>query len=1255
MPPDTPLHFGGDRQRLATTVLTGGGEMGALARSLDWSRTPTGPIDRWPQSLRTAVSILFESKFPMLLCWGPDFVQFYNDPFRPILGVSKHPALGKSTRETFAEAWHIIGPLFEQVMHGEAVGFDDMLVPLDRNGFLEECYFLYSYSPIRDESGGVGGVLVTCTETTARVLAERRLRTLRELASQAAQAQDEATAWLSAAQVLTRNTADLPFSALYALDGDGQRATLVAASTPALAPARIAADDSAPPWPLFAVAESGTAGTVGDVRGRFGDRAGPAWPEPIASAMVLAITRPGLAQPYGFLVAGVSPRLALDDQYRDFLMLVGEQMAAALANARAYEEERRRSQALLALDREKTAFFSNVSHEFRTPLTLLLAPLEEALARSPVSLTAADVALVHRSATRLLRLVNTLLDFSRIEAGRTEAAFEPTDLAALTRDLASTFRSLMEQAGLVFEIDCALASPVHVDRAMWEKIVLNLLSNAFKFTFAGRVRVQLRESAGQVALRVEDTGVGIPAADVERVFDRFHRVAGSRSRTFEGSGIGLALVRELARIHGGEVVVESVEGQGSTFTVTIPAQPALQAPAWKPDGEAAATARAFVDEARRWSGSTTAGSGAAADPHVRILVVDDNADMRDYLTRLLATHWTVDVAANGREAVRRLDTVRPDLILTDVMMPELDGFGLLKEVRRQLATKAIPVIMLSARSGEESRVEGIEAGAEDYIVKPFAARELVARVRMHLELARLRRETAVQNERLRTLIEVAPAAIAVLRGPQHVFELANERYLQVVGGRDLAGRPLREALPELAAQGVLEMFDRVYQTGEPYRGQEFRADLDRSGDGTLQEGYFDFVVQPLKDLRGETEGVLIHAVDVTEQVRARRLVDEARKTAEAANRAKDEFLAMLGHELRNPLAPILTALQLMSLRGDRGAEKERAVIERQMGHVVRLVDDLLDVSRIARGKIDLKRERVELSAVVAKAVEMSSPIMEQKSQRLDIDVAPSGLAVDGDPMRLQQVVFNLLYNAAKYTEPNGRILVTAQRAHDVVELRVRDSGIGIEPDMLPQVFDLFVQDRQSMDRAQGGLGLGLAIVRNLVELHGGRVSASSGGRGAGSEFVVTLPAAAQQLVHRSGSERQVVPRNDASGHPRVLVVDDNPDAADTLAEALTLAGFDTRQAGNGPSALRLAETFLPDVALLDLGLPVMDGYELARALRQHQPHLTLIAVTGYGAETDRQRSQESGFDVHLVKPVDIGELVDRLRQVRAEARDQREG
>jgi CheY-like chemotaxis protein/two-component sensor histidine kinase len=360
---------------------------------------------------------------------------------------------------------------------------------------------------------------------------------------------------------------------------------------------------------------------------------------------------------------------------------------------------------------------------------------------------------------------------------------------------------------------------------------------------------------------------------------------------------------------------------------------------------------------------------------------------------------------------------------------------------------------------------------------------------------------------------------------------------------------------------------------------------------------------------------------------------------------------MLGHELRNPLAPILTALQLMQLRGGDKTERERTIIERQVKHLVRLVDDLLDVSRVTRGKVELKRERVELAEVVAKAIELASPLIEQREHTLTVEVPRSGLPLDADPTRLAQVFSNLLTNAAKYTEPRGRISVVGTREGAEVVVKVRDNGTGIAPETLPKVFDLFVQERQALDRSQGGLGLGLAIVRSMVTLHGGKVEVSSAGQGLGSEFTVRLPLAKAEGVPAEASSTQAEPPKPASEAvpPRILVVDDNQDAADILADSLMLLGCEIRVAYDGPSALNIAAEFQPAVALLDIGLPVMDGYELARRLREQQPgpDLRLVAVTGYGQESDRRRSLSAGFDAHLVKPLDFDVLDSLIKRMTA--------
>ena len=1247
----------------AADCLRGGGEMGALARAKDWALTSLGPVEAWPQSLRTAASILLESRFPMYIAWGPDYVQLYNDGYRPILGATKHPAaMGRRASETFAESWHIIGPMFDEVRTGKAIGSEDWMLPLDRNGYLEECYFTFSYSPIRAESGGVGGVLVTVTETTARVIGARRLRVLHELSEQTAALTTPEQACVAAARALETDRADVPFALLYLLHPQADRAHLVATANldPASAAApREAALQQAPGsgWPLGEALAAGEHQEVADLATRFGPLPGGEWPEPAQAALVLPIARPGQLLPAGFLIVGLSPRLRLDRPYREFLGLAARHIATAVNGARAFEEERHRARELAELDRAKTAFFSNVSHEFRTPLTLLLGPAEEALATGQLPpLERERWQLVHRNGQRLSKLVNNLLDFARIEAGRAEAAFAPTDLAALTGDLASMFRSAIDRAGLRLELHLEPGlGEVYVDQEMWEKIVLNLLSNAIKFTFEGTIAVTQRREGEGIETIVSDTGTGIDAEELPRLFDRFHRVRGARARTSEGTGIGLALVKELVGLHRGRVQVESVRGQGTSFRVWLPfghahLPPARVAPL-RPATLGSARA-AYVAEATRWL--SPADETAApretpepAGPAYRILLAEDNADMRDYLARLLRERWEVEVVADGQTALEAIRLRPPDLLLSDVMMPRLDGFALLRALREDRATRALPVVLLSARAGEESAAEGLNAGANDYLVKPFSARDLLVRVAAQLGSAAAARElqtaTERERERLSRHFMQAPFPIGVLRGPGHVFELANQQALRVWGKKpDIVGKPLLEAIPELVGQPFAGYLDGVFRTGVAFEGKEELARLARGPGGALEDAYFNFVYSPLFDRGGQVEGVLVAGFEVTHQVAARRQVESALAEAARLNedlrtsqrlfrtladhlpalawaarpdgyidfynqpwfdytgttleqmqgwgwqavhdpsmldevtarwrqaiatgerfemefplrgkdgafrwfltrvqpvrddrgqivrwvgtnsdvneqredrRRIDEFLAMLGHELRNPLAPIATAVKLMELKGDDRLSRERKVIERQVGHLSHLVNDLLDVSRIAQGKIALSRKLVDVAEIADRAVEMAGPLLESRGHRLSVFVPRKELLVEADPVRLSQVLGNLLTNAAKYTPPGGKIELHASRDRADVVVRVRDNGIGIPSDLLPRIFGLFVQGPRGLDRSEGGLGLGLAVVKNLVELHGGSVVAQSAGPGQGSEFSVRIPAA-QAAVSQAGA------------------------------------------------------------------------------------------------------------------------------------------
>ena len=1103
--------------------LAGGGEMGALMRATDWASTPVGPVASWPQSLRTALSILLDTGFPMYIAWGPEFTQFYNDGYRPILGSTKHPALGKSTRETFKEIWHIIGPMFAGVMEGRTTTVVDFLLPLDRHGFTEECYFIFSYSPIRQEQGEVGGVLVTVTETTERVLGSRRLKTLQDLADRTRNTDSPEDACAVAAAVLRENTADIPFAAIYLLEADGHHARLAGASnvaleTPAAAP-RVAG--AASPWPLQRVASQGRAEVIAlDADLKAAVRAGDAEP---ACALVLPVTPQGAESTSAVLVAGVSPRLMLDEAYRSFLALVADHIGTAIAGARALQEAHARARALAELDRAKTVFFGNVSHEFRTPLTLMLGPTEAALRSPDQALRGTDLQVVHRNELRLLKLVNTLLDFSRIEAGRLDALYERTDIGRLTADLASVFRSATERAGLRLEIAVGdVPADVWVDRDMWEKIVLNLVSNGFKHTFEGGIRVEVRGVGDGVELTVADTGVGIAADQLPRIFERFHRVPAARARTHEGTGIGLALVQELVRLHGGTVSVESAVDRGTTFRVTLPTGsghlPSDRLSGRRTMVSSAIAATAYVEEALRWLPETAdltppvapadgAAPGERSSSRHRILVVDDNSDMRAYVAALLGREFDVETAVDGLDALERFRARRPDLVLTDIMMPRLDGLGLLAAIRADSEGGQTPVVLVSARAGEEARIEGLDAGADDYLVKPFSARELAATVRAHVRLAAYRREferreralerkaaeAAAELERILSSVEEGIAAVD--RDLRYIYLNPAAERLSGLRKDEVLGRTPWEVFPREVTDVMIPAVERSVATSRMVEYELYVPDTDR---------WYENRVYP-----ASSGSVSVFFTDITGRKHSEEALARARDAAESANRLKDQFLATLSHELRTPLNAILGYARM--LRQDViPAERRRRVleiIERNAMAQTQLIEDLLDISRISTGKLHLQLTPVPVETALQEALESLRPAADAKRITVEARLGGADTRVNADAVRLRQVFWNLLSNAVKFTPAEGRIAVALAREDDRVAVAITDSGVGIAPAFLPHVFEPFRQADGRYAREHGGIGLGLAICRQLVELHGGSIDASSEGPGRGATFTVRLPVA----------------------------------------------------------------------------------------------------------------------------------------------------
>jgi signal transduction histidine kinase/DNA-binding response OmpR family regulator/serine phosphatase RsbU (regulator of sigma subunit) len=905
-------------------LLENGGPVGADLAAVDWQQTPLGAVDAWPPALVSAVQLMLGSKFAMWMAWGPELTFFCNDAYRRDTLGAKYPwALGRPAAEVWAEIWPDIGPRIGSVLAtGQATWDKDLLLFLERSGYREETYHTFSYSPLRDEDGAVAGMLCVVSEETTRVIEQRRMQTLRDLAAAASGSNSEGAVLCAAAAVLAGNDHCVPFALLYTFAEDG---------SPELAASSVVGDGSPAyaPDPSVWQVEKARAGIeqVIALRGEaaVGVPCG-AWDEPPTHALVVPFQAQAEQSAPGCLVAGISPVRPLDDGYRGFLRLAAGQAAAQLATARAFEAERQRAEQLAELDRAKTQFFTNVSHELRTPLTLIIGPTEDALAEAVDAAGAvkdrARFEVVHRNAQRLLKLVNTLLDFSRLESGSGEPHLEPVDLCSLTQELAGAFAPAAERVGLELRIDCAdVPDVVWVDQEMWAKVVLNLLSNAFKFTAVGSITVRLRTEPTRdlVVLEVQDTGVGIAEDAQPLLFERFHRVPGALGRTHEGSGIGLALVAELTALHGGEVGVDSSPGAGSTFTVRLPVDSRPGRPPVESSDSAPVTARpvgvaaaaeGFVAETARMLADAEAPPAdfpadvpALADadrspPAARILVVDDNADMRDYVSGLLRDAYDVRTAVDGEQALELAVLDPPDLVLTDVMMPRLDGFGLLAALRERPDTAAVPVIMLSARAGEESTVEGLEAGADDYLVKPFSARELRARVRANLELDRFRRVRA-ELERSGALLDQAQRLAGVGSWEIDLVAQAVEGSPEFLRQVQMTGEQLREG-------GLASILDRVHpddQTGvraaiaAAVAGQR----LDHEHRMVLPDGQvriFRAIGEVEHDADGTAVGLRGSNQDVTEQRRAEQAATAAVAAEEVARREHD-----IADELQRSLLP----------------------------------------------------------------------------------------------------------------------------------------------------------------------------------------------------------------------------------------------------------------------------------------------------------------------------------------------------------------
>lgn len=904
--------------------------------------------------------------------------------------------------------------------------------------------------------------------------------------------------------------------------------------------------------------------------------------------------------------------------------------------AEANRELREANAKLGQLDAAKTAFFSNVSHEFRTPLTLIRGPIEDALARPDGVLGGDSLRAVHRNAIRMLRLVNSLLDFSRLEAGRLQASFEPTDLAELTAGLAASFRSLVESSGMALTVECPpLRAPVDVDRGHWEKIVLNLLSNAFKFTFEGEIALCLREHDDGIELTVRDTGTGIPEHELSRIFDRFHRVEGARGRSFEGTGIGLALVDELVHLHGGSVRVESGVNRGSVFTVTIPAR-REQLPS-RVDASPHDTVP-FALEASQWvsdeaHSESAAHSDQGSEERLHVLVVDDNADMRAYLTGILGREWSTHAASNGREAIAAIEKRPPDLIVTDVMMPEIDGFALLRELRASPRTAQIPVIMLSARAGDEAAIEGLEAGADDYLIKPFTARDLVARVRTHLDAVRTRSSALRASEaRFRHLAESGIIGIAIVDEASRVLE-ANDAVLDMLGctREDLRAG---EAIWRLVSTNDSDV-------NAPATAARPRA---REGEFLRKDGRRTPVLSataPLEDGKN-----ICISLDLTAQKRVEEQFRQAQKM-EAVGR----LAGGVAHDFNNILSVILSYAEMVGAELAPG-DPLYMEIDEIYSAATRATELTRQLLAFSRQQV-LEPKVLSLRSMVAGMEKMLRRLLGADIQLTTL-TEPDLWNVVADSSQIEQIIMNLAVNARDAMPTGGKLTLQtinveldgeyAATHHDVrpgpyVMLAVSDTGTGMDAATQARIFEPFFTTK---DKGKG-TGLGLATVFGIVKQSGGHVWVYSE-LGKGTTFKVYLPRASGTAdVHPS--ERP--PRESLRGTETILLVEDDAHVRVLARNILRRNGYVVLEASNGGEALLICEQHGAkiDLLLTDVVLPLMSGRQIAERLCSLRPEMKVLFMSGYTDDAVLQHGVLDSGVAYLQKPVTPGTLTSRVREV----------
>jgi PAS domain S-box-containing protein len=1057
--------------------LGGGGEMGARTRALDWRATALGPLESWPQSLRSAVSICLGSRFPMVVLWGPQLIMLYNDAYAPLLG-DKHPgALGRSIREVWTEIADVIAPLMEGVMKtGEATWIPDGFLALERHGAAEETYFSYSFGPVRIEDGSVGGILAVTIETTERVISERRLAFLKSLADATAGSRDAVEVCAKAMAEVGAGTQDIRQAAIYLREpGHGDR--------------------------LVAQSASGGENTIAWTPELIGeDLLGP-------HSLVVSVRTAERAETLGALVVALNPQRPKDEAYREFIALVGRQIARSISDIKALEMERARANA--------------------------------------------------------------------------------------EQDL----RRIFEQAP---SFVCIMKGPDHV------------------FEFVNKAHLSLFNSAAWLGKPARDAFPDLAGQGYFEQLDEVYRtgtryIAASAPVRYRYSPESdeeerlLDFIYEPIRDEGDRIT--GIFCEGFDVTAQRRAEAALRHQEERLRALINSTSNVVYTMSPDWAEMRTLDG--------RGFIVDTQAPNRSWLHEYIHQDDHPKVLAAIHVAVRGKSPFQLEHRVRTV-----DGsLG-------WTFSRAVPIL--------DSRGE---------IVEWFgAASDITARKRMEAELDAARQQAEGQRRLYEAILTNTPD-LAYVFDLSHRFVYANDVLLR------MWGKTWDEAIGKTCLELGYEPWhaelhdreiDQIAATSLPLRGEVPFA-------GAFGRRMYDYILVPVFGDGGEVVAVAGTTRDITEMKQMEETLRSQADQLREGDQRKDEFLGILAHELRNPLAPLKNGLEIIRRLAPQepvALQKTRAMMDRQLAQMVRLIDDLLDVSRISSGKIGIHKDRVALADVVRHAVETSQPAIDQAGHKLTITSPGHAVFVDADPTRLSQVVSNLLTNAAKFTAAGGHIQLTTERNEAGVSLSVRDNGEGIPRDMLPRIFDMFVQVDRSLEREKSGLGIGLCLARGLVALHGGSIEARSGGPGHGSEFIVHLPVAtdAGPAVNDQDTEarlEKLAPR-------RVLIVDDNIDAASSLAMLLELMGCETKVSHNGLDAVTEADEFRPELVFLDIGMPGLNGYEACARIKEMPwgSDMVVVALTGWGQEKDRLRSREAGFDGHLVKPVNpdaIKTLMDDFR------------